>query len=37
MYCAIAAGKSALAFAGGQEGVLWVWQLDNGQPLQQLK
>ena len=37
MYCAIAAGKSALAFAGGQEGVLWVWQLDNGQALQQLK
>jgi WD40 repeat protein len=37
MYCAIAAGKSALAFAGGQEGVLWVWQIENGQALQQLK
>jgi hypothetical protein len=23
--------------AGGQDGVLWIWQLDNGQVLQQLK
>ncbi|MFO0014636.1 MAG: c-type cytochrome domain-containing protein [Planctomycetota bacterium] len=37
MYCAVSAGKSALAFAGGQEGVLWVWQIENGQALQQLK
>lgn len=37
MYCAIAAGKSALAFAGGQEGVLWIWQIENGQAIQQLK
>ncbi len=37
LYCAVAAGKSPVAFAGGQDGVLWVWQLDNGQVLQQIK
>jgi len=37
MYCAVTAGKSSLAFAGGQDGILWVWQLENGQALQQLK
>jgi WD40 repeat protein len=37
MYCAVAAGKTPWAFAGGQEGVLWVWQIDNGQALQQVK
>jgi WD40 repeat protein len=37
MYCAVAAGKTPWAFAGGQEGVLWVWQIDNGQALHQVK
>ncbi|MBM3964188.1 MAG: hypothetical protein FJ308_03845 [Planctomycetes bacterium] len=37
VYCAVVAGKTPVAFAGGQDGVLWIWQLDNGQPLQQIK
>ena len=37
VYCSVVAGKTPMAFAGGQDGVLWIWQLDNGQVLQQLK
>lgn len=37
VYCSVVAGKVPMAFAGGQDGVLWIWQLDNGQVLQQLK
>jgi WD40 repeat protein len=37
LYCAVSAGKTPLAFAGGQDGVLWVWQVESGQPLQQIK
>jgi WD40 repeat protein len=37
IYCSVVAGKVPLAFAGGQDGVLWIWQIDNGQVLQQLK
>ena len=37
VYCSTVAGKTPLAFAGGQDGVLWIWQIDNGQVLQQLK
>ena len=37
IYCSLVAGKVPLAFAGGQDGVLWIWQIDNGQVLQQLK
>jgi hypothetical protein len=33
----VVAGKVPMALAGGQDGVLWIWQLDNGQVLQQLK
>ncbi|MFM8400112.1 MAG: WD40 repeat domain-containing protein, partial [Pirellula sp.] len=37
VYCSVVAGKVPMAFAGGQDGVLWIWQIDNGQVLQQLK
>jgi WD40 repeat protein len=38
VYCSLVAGKGqVVAMAGGQDGVLWIWQLDNGQVLQQLK
>jgi WD40 repeat protein len=37
VYCAVVAGKTPVAFAGGQDGVLWIWQIDNGQALQQIK
>jgi WD40 repeat protein len=37
VYCSVVAGKVPMALAGGQDGVLWIWQLDNGQVLQQLK
>ena len=37
VYCSVVAGKIPMAYAGGQDGVLWIWQLDNGQVLQQLK
>ncbi|MFN7732844.1 MAG: c-type cytochrome domain-containing protein [Pirellula sp.] len=37
LYCATIAGKLPVALAGGQDGVLWIWQLDNGQALQQIK
>lgn len=37
VYCSIVAGRVPMAFAGGQDGVLWIWQLDNAQVLQQLK
>jgi WD40 repeat protein len=37
VYCAAVAGKAPIALVGGQDGVLWIWQLDNGQALQQIK
>ena len=37
VYCSTIAGKTPLAFAGGQDGVLWIWQIDNGQAIQQIK
>ncbi len=38
VYCSLVTGKGQIvAMAGGQDGVLWIWQLDNGQVLQQLK
>lgn len=37
VYCAVVAGKTPVALAGGQDGVLWIWQLDNGQALHQIK
>lgn len=37
LYCVVATGRTPVALAGGQEGVLWIWQIDNGQPIQQLK
>lgn len=37
IYCNAVMGAVPVGVAGGQDGKLWIWQLDNGQALQQLQ
>lgn len=37
IYCNATMGATPVGVAGGQDGKLWIWQLDNGQALQQLQ